>query len=105
MSSKVVEVPGDRVPFSLEPILVELEGYHYIGPILPVYLADLGAGRRLAGGGAPKSGGGGSNSGGGRNKKNFLRGMSQGDLHECGRAMMRTCLPCPFGMGRTHGQF
>ena len=39
--SKVVEAPGASVPFSLEPILVYLEGGRYIGPILPVYLADI----------------------------------------------------------------
>ena len=66
-ASKVVEVPGDRVPFSLEIILVDMEGGRYIGPILPVSLADLLTGRRLAGRGAPKSGGGGSNGGGGGN--------------------------------------
>ena len=67
----MVELPGDRVPFSLETILVDLEGGRYIGPILPVSLANLLTGRRLAGGGTPKSGGGGSNGGGGGNKKFF----------------------------------
>ena len=64
-SSKVVEVPGDRVPFSLETILVDPEGGRYIGPILPVSLDELLTGRRLVGGGTPKSGGGSSNGGGG----------------------------------------
>ena len=62
---------GDRVPFSLETILVDLEVGRYIGLILPVSLADLLTGRWLAGGGTPKIGGGGSNGGGG-GKKNFF---------------------------------
>ena len=51
---EVEEAPGARVPFSLEPILVKLEGGRYIGPILPAALVDLVAGRRPAGGSAPK---------------------------------------------------
>ena len=38
-ASEVEEAPGASVPFSLEPILVELEGGRYIGPILPASLA------------------------------------------------------------------
>ena len=66
-SSEVVEVPGAGVPFSLESILVNMEGGRYIVPILPVSLANLVIGRWSAGGGAPKSSGGESNEG--RNKK------------------------------------
>ena len=43
---EVVEAPGDSVPFSLEPILVELERGRYIILILPIYLSDLVKGRR-----------------------------------------------------------
>ena len=65
----MVEALGASVPFSLEQILVKLEGGRYIGPILPVSLFDLVTGRWSVGGGAPKIGGGGSNGGsGGRNK-------------------------------------
>ena len=32
---EVVEALGDIAPFSLEPILVDLEGGRYIGLILP----------------------------------------------------------------------
>ena len=64
MASEVEEAPGARVCFSLEPILVELEGGRYIGPILPASLADLVAGRRPSGESAPKGGGGGSSGGG-----------------------------------------
>ena len=64
-ASEVEEAPGASVPFSLEPILVELEGGRYIGPILPDALADLVAGRRPAGGSAPKGGGGSGSSGSG----------------------------------------
>ena len=63
-SSEVVETPGGSVPFSFEPIMVELEGGRYIIPILPASLANLVAGRRSAVRGSPKSGGG----GGSRNK-------------------------------------
>ena len=54
-----MEAPGASVPFSLKPILIELERGRYIGPILPASLANLVAGRRPVGGGAPKSGSGG----------------------------------------------
>ena len=65
LASEVEEAPGASVPFSLEPILVELEGGRYIGPILPDTLADLVAGRWPAGGSAAKGGGSGSGGGGG----------------------------------------
>ena len=64
-ASEVEEAPGASVPFSLEPILVELEGGRYIGPILPAALADLVSGRRPEGGSAAKGGGGGGNGGNG----------------------------------------
>ena len=51
----MVEAPGSSPPFSLEPIMVKLEGVGYIGPIIPVSLDNLVAGRRPAGRGAPKS--------------------------------------------------
>ena len=69
LASEVEEAPGASVPFSLEPILVYLEGGRYTGPILPAVLADLVTERRSAGGSAPKGGvvlgGGSSGSGGG----------------------------------------
>ena len=40
-ASKVVEAPGGSIPLFLKPILVDLEGVSYIGPILPVSLANL----------------------------------------------------------------
>ena len=61
MDSEVAEATGDTVPFYPEPILVNLEGGRYIGPIFPASLAKLVAGRRLEGGGAPKRGGSGRN--------------------------------------------
>ena len=54
LDSEVVEAPGGRVPFFLEPILVELEGGRYIEPILPTSLADLVAGRWSEGDGATR---------------------------------------------------
>ena len=41
--------PGANSPFTLEPILLELEGENYVGPILLVPLANLIAGHRLGG--------------------------------------------------------
>ena len=61
----MLEAPGSSAPFSLEPILVEMDGGRYIDPILPVSLFDLVSGRRSAGGGAPKIGGGRSDDSGG----------------------------------------
>ena len=55
----MVEAPGASVPFSLEPILVNLEGGRYIGLTPPVSLVELVTGRQSAGRGAPKSSGGG----------------------------------------------
>ena len=75
-ASEVEETPRDSVPFSLKPILVELEGGRYTGPILPDSLADLVAGRQPEGRSAPKGGGGGGGSGGGGGggeKKNKIR--------------------------------
>ena len=69
LASKVVEAPGAIFLFSLEPILVELERGHYIGPILPIYLADLVAGRRSVGENAPRSDSDSIDGDGGRNKK------------------------------------
>ena len=64
---EVVEALGSSIPFSLKPILANMEGGHYIGPILSVSLADLASGRRSAGRSAPNIGG--SNDGGGETKK------------------------------------
>ena len=69
LASEVEEAPGDSVPFSLKPILVELEGGRYTGPILPAALANLVAGRRPAGGSALKGGGVGSGGSGGVQSK------------------------------------
>ena len=38
---EVVEAPGDSVPFSLKPILVDMEGGRYVVPILPRPLEEL----------------------------------------------------------------
>ena len=92
LASEVEEAPGASVPFSLEPILVELEGGRYTCPILPDSLAELVTGRRPAGRSAPKGGvdgngggGGGGSSGGGGNiqtRKKFPWWQPQGDLHK-----------------------
>ena len=95
-------MPGGSVPFSLEPIMVEIEEGRYIGPFLPVSLYELVAGRRSTGEGAPQIGGGGSNGddGGGRNKKPLTKVDATGGASSR-RAMTHTCPPSPFGMGRT----
>ena len=46
---EVVEAPGGIVPFSLKPILVDMEGGCYMGPILPGPLEDLLVGRQAIG--------------------------------------------------------
>ena len=61
---EVEEAPGGSVPFSLKPIMFELEGGRYISPILPASLDDLLVGRRPAGGSASKGGSGGDGSSG-----------------------------------------
>ena len=100
--SEVVEVMGVVVPFSLEPILVNLEVGRYIGPILPVSLVELVGGRRSASGSAPKSGGSGRNGGGGGgNKKHLPKVDATGGLHNCGHGITRTCPPCLFGIAVT----
>ena len=71
LASDVVEALGARISFSLELIMVNLEGGRYIGPILPVSLTDFVAGWWSTGRGDPKSGGGSSNCSGGGNKKPF----------------------------------
>ena len=47
------------VPLLVEPILLEIKGRRYVGPLLPVMLAELVSGRR----GESGSNGGGSGSG------------------------------------------
>ena len=69
-ASESLDAPGCQVPFSLEPILAELEGGRYVGTILPPALVDLvsranGRGGGGGGGGGGGSSGGGSSSGGG----------------------------------------
>ena len=74
-----VEAPGASVPFSLKPIMVEMERGRYIDPILPASLADLVTGRRPAGRSAPKIGGGSSGDGGGSgNKKTLPKAAAMG---------------------------
>ena len=65
LALEMVEAPGASFPFSIKPILGNLEGGCYITLILPSSLSDLVAGRRIAGGSAPKSGGGGGDGGSG----------------------------------------
>ena len=41
LASDEFEAPGANIPFFLKPILVEIEGGHYVGPILIGPLVDL----------------------------------------------------------------
>ena len=56
-ASETLEAPGAKVPFSLEPILIYLEGGHYVGLILQGSLANILAEWRPAGGGGISSSG------------------------------------------------
>ena len=84
---KVEEAPGASVLFSLKPILAEMEGRRYVGPVLPVTLADLLTGKHAAGGSGGGSGGGrdgGPSNGGGsggsdREPRNSRMGAARGD--------------------------
>ena len=49
-SSEDMGAPGARVPFSVNPILLDLEGRGYMGLLLPGPLVDLVSGRRGCGG-------------------------------------------------------
>ena len=65
---EVVKTPGSNVPFSIKPIMFELEGRWYVGPILLVTLADLLAVRQAADGNVIRGGRGGGGSSGGDSK-------------------------------------
>ena len=41
---EALETPGSNVPFPLEPILAQIEGGHYVVPILLGFLTNLLAG-------------------------------------------------------------
>ena len=67
-ASEALEAPGGNIPFSLEPVMVDLEGGAYVGSILPIQLADLVSGGGRGGGsgkenGIKHSGGSGGGSG------------------------------------------
>ena len=66
---EVVKAPGANVPFSLKPIMVNLEVGFYMGPILSGTLVDLLAVRQAEGGNVSRGGGGGGGSIGGDSKK------------------------------------
>ena len=68
-SSEDVGAPGSTVPFLLEPILLELEGGRYVGPLFPLPLAELVSRRRGGNGcncGSVGTGDGGSSGGNGK---------------------------------------
>ena len=65
-SSEDIGVPGETVPFTLDPILLDLEGGNYVGTLLPLPLAELVS--EIRDGGGNNGGSGGTNGGGSRNK-------------------------------------
>ena len=113
---ETLDAPGCQVPFSLEPILAELEGGRYVGPILPPALGDLvskangrggGDGDGSCGGGSGNNGGGsgggggnrgcsGGNGGGGVMAPPPIKGnpQRQGGMRGCGSVTTCTCPPC-----------
>ena len=70
-ASECLNTPGCQIPFSLKPILAELEGSRYVGRILPLALgalvsrANWRGGSGGGGGGSSSSGSGSGNNGGG----------------------------------------
>ena len=41
LASESLDAPGCHITFSIKPILVDMEGGRYVGPILPAALADV----------------------------------------------------------------
>ena len=82
-SSKDVGAIGATVPFSVELILIELEGRRYVGPLLSVIMTYLVSGRRGNGisssvDSVNRSGSGGGSSRGGRSNGGGGNGGSSG---------------------------
>ena len=103
-----LDSPGCQVPFSLDPILAELEGGQYVRLILPMTLGDRVSGASSrgdggGGGGGSSSGSGGSGGGGAittKRKTSTTGGGVQG--YRC--VTTCTCPPYPFGTGRARVQ-
>ena len=76
---EVVEAPEARIPFPLEPVLIDLEGGRYVSPILKTSLAEIVPGRWLASGSATRGGGGYNNSVSGNRKTTPTLGATGGD--------------------------
>ena len=71
---------GESVLFTIDPILLELEGGHYMGPILPGTLTYLIAGRKTGIGGVVGFGGVVVGSGGGGVKESGSGGLGGGAM-------------------------
>ena len=56
--------PRETVPFLVEPILIDMEGGRYMGPLLTATLAEIISTRRDGGGGSGRRNGRGGGSGG-----------------------------------------
>ena len=72
-SSEDMGAPGETVPFSLEPILLELEVGRYVGPLIPTILTEMFSGRCDG-----VSSSGGSNSGSYSGSDSGIRGGGSG---------------------------
>ena len=84
MALESLDASGCQVPFSLEPILAELEAGRYVGPIPLTALEDLVSranGRGGGSGGGGESGGGssGGNGGGVGATATTIKSSSTGD--------------------------
>ena len=77
---EVVKAPGANLPFSLEPIMVNLEVGFYMGPILPGPLAYLLAVRQAEDVNGSRGGGGGGGSIGGDTKNSKVRATGGGGV-------------------------
>ena len=95
-----MEAPGANAPFSLKPIMFELEGVSYVGTILLVPLAELLAGRHASGGNGSIGGGGDSSGGGsGGDPKIYKLGAHWRDCKGAGAVRCAPARPVPLVWG------
>ena len=100
-----LEYPGANTHFTLDPILLELEGESYVGPILPGPLVDILAGCG-PGGGTDDSSGSSKGIGingdglGGEAVDQILKvAASRGGCEGAGALQYATVCPVPLGQG------
>ena len=100
-SSESLEALGSNVPFSLDPIMVDLEGGRNVFPIQLVSVADLVAGGRTSRRSGGSGGVGGYQGGCGVATAKKRKASSTGETRGCGCVTMHTCPPCHFRTGIT----